>query len=63
MSAGNKITDWVGYTANFGLLWPGNGEGPIELYVFNLGFSLTDRIGTFVEVYGRLEDFTANYDT
>ena len=62
LAAGKRITDWVSYTTNFGMLWPGNGEGPVEFYTFNLGFSLTDRIGSFVEVYGRLDDFTTNYD-
>lgn len=63
LAAGNRITDWASYTANLGLLWPGDGEGPVEIYAFNLGFSLTDRVGTFVEVYGTFDNFTTNYDT
>ena len=62
LAAGNRITDWMSYGTNLALLWPGNGTGPVELYTFALGFSLTDRISSMVEVYGRLEDFTTNYN-
>ena len=62
IAAGNRITDWMSYGANLGFLWAGDGNGPVELYTFNFGFSLTERIGAMVEVYGRLEDFSTNYD-
>lgn len=62
LAAGNRITDWMSYGVNYGLEWAGNGEGPVQFYTFNLGFSLTDRLGAFVEVYGQIEDFTASYD-
>ena len=62
IAAGNRLTPWMTYGTNIAFLWAGNGDGPVELYTFNLGFSLTDKIGALVEVYGRFEDFTSNYD-
>lgn len=64
LAAGNRITDWMSYTTNFGLIWRGDGQGPDGTYVLNLAFGLTDKIGTFVEVYGITNDpFTTNFDT
>jgi hypothetical protein len=62
LATGNKITDWLSVTTNWGLVWNGNGSEPTSLYVLNTSFSLTDRWGVFVEVFGSFNSFDANYD-
>ncbi len=41
----NLVTNW-------GLTWNGNETSPDGLYVINNSFSISDKIGTFIEFYG-----------
>ncbi len=63
VATGNKLTDRLSMVTNWGLSWAGNDQNPRSFYVLNLSYGINERFGTFLEVYGNLEDFTANYDT
>ena len=62
LATGNNITDWLSLTTNWGLEWSGNDGDPISIYVINTSFSITDKWGTFIEVFGSFNSFDANYD-
>ncbi|WP_116126810.1 transporter [Lewinella sp. IMCC34183] len=62
VSAGWSLTDVVGFTANLNRSWTGN-DTRTTGYVTTLGFSLSDKWSSFVEMYGALsDDFTTNFD-
>ncbi len=56
------LTDLLALTTNLSRTWTGDNERRTD-YVTTLGFSLTDRWSSFVEVYGTLSgEVTSNYD-
>ena len=62
LATGNKITDWLSLTTNWGIVWTGNGGDPNSLYAINASFSLTEKWGAFAEVFGSFNSFSSNYD-
>ncbi|WP_116106293.1 transporter [Lewinella sp. IMCC34191] len=56
------LTDLLGLAVNLSRTWTGNDEQTTD-YVTTLGFSLSDRWSSFLEVYGTLSgEATSNYD-
>ena len=62
LTTGNKITDWLSIGTNWGIRWSGKDEGPDSFYAINGSVGLTEKLGGFAEVYGRLDQFSMNYD-
>ena len=58
----NKLTENLSLNTNLILLSRGDGQGAEPLYIINFLFSITKKLGVFVEMYGSLQNFTANYD-
>lgn len=52
-------------TTNWGVAWNGNDNDPAGLYVINVAFPITDKLGGFIENYGTLVggDLDARWDT
>lgn len=63
LDTGNALTESLSLTTNWGVLHSGNGGDAQYAYVVNLAYSVSDKVGVFVEVYGGLNDFTSYYDT
>ena len=62
LAADWAVTDLLAFTANLSRTWPGDGTRSDD-YVGTLGFNLSDRWSSFVEIYGTLTGVaTANYD-
>ena len=61
-STGNVLTDWLALTTNLGVEWDGNGNGARSIFVLNLGVSVTDHVGAFVETFGSFNDIDVNFD-
>ena len=62
LAADWAVTDLLALTANLSRTWPGDGSRSDD-YVATLGFNLSDRWSSFVEVYGTMTGVaTANYD-
>ncbi len=62
VSAGWSLTDLLSLTTNLNRSWSGNNTRSTG-YVTTLGFSLSEKWSSFVELYGSLsDDFTTNYD-
>ncbi|PPK87768.1 outer membrane putative beta-barrel porin/alpha-amylase [Neolewinella xylanilytica] len=62
LAADWAVTDLLAFTANLSRTWPGDGSRSDD-YVATLGFNLSDRWSSFVEVYGTMTGVaTANYD-
>jgi hypothetical protein len=49
---GQNITSKIGFTTNFGFNWDGNSASPTAFYILNLGYSINDKWGIFIENYG-----------
>jgi hypothetical protein len=49
---GQEITSKIGFTTNFGLTWDGNTPQSSFFYILNLGYSINDKWGVFIENYG-----------
>jgi hypothetical protein len=47
-----NVTGSILFTGNFGLDYDGFNVKPNKLYAFSFSFTLTDKLGTFVETYG-----------
>ena len=62
LAVGQKMTDWLSFTGNYIMTWQGNDQNVQKDYTGALSFPITKRLGGFVEIYGNLDDFTANYD-
>jgi hypothetical protein len=62
LASGNKLSNSFSLTTNWGLTHSGNNSGPNYSYVINGAYSITDKLSTFLEVYGRLNDFNADLD-
>ena len=60
---GNKLSDRFSLISNWGLTWAGNGASGRLFYALNLSYSLSEKWGTFLEMYGDLNNFNANVDT
>jgi hypothetical protein len=60
---GNKITDWLSLTTNWGITWSGDGGDPVGNYSINTSFGLTEKLGAFIEVFGVFSPFSSNYDS
>lgn len=59
----NKITPNLSFMTNWLLIVPGSEPQMRTAYVANLSYSFTDKLGTFVEIYGDLgESPNLNYD-
>lgn len=57
LGTGNALTNRLGLTTNLGLTL--NQDRPnIYFYALALGYSLTDRLGAFVEIYDNFADFS-----
>lgn len=60
-----NLLDWLSLTTNFGIVWDGNSDDAIGIYILNLSFPISDKVGAFVEAYANSAngDFDINYDT
>lgn len=55
------LTNAISVNANFGLNWDGNApHDALGLYTLNFGFSLTEKLSTFIEAYGVLVEEDEN---
>lgn len=63
IATGNRVNDKISIITNWGITWVGNNKKPATSYVVNVSYSVTDKIGTFAEVYGGLNSFSTNFDT
>lgn len=59
------LSDRLGLTTNWGILWNGNNTTPRGLYTFALTYALDDSWSLLLENYGELEDgdFDSRFDT
>jgi len=60
LAVSHNLTDNMGLGYNIGYDYFGEGSGNL-VYTMSLGFSVTDRLGVFVEGYGELVDFKDSY--
>ena len=51
-SVGHKLSDRSGLAYNLGGQWAGEGSGMAFVYTLAYGYSLSDRIGAYIELYG-----------
>ena len=56
LMTGQNLSPKFSFTSNWGISWHGNNTKPTGLYILNLGYSITDKIGTFVECYGVIQN-------
>jgi len=63
--AGNKITDKFSILLNFGMDFNGDNAQPNWTYVANLSYSISPKVGAFIENYGHFNgnDFWNSWDT
>ncbi|OHX66336.1 transporter [Flammeovirga pacifica] len=60
----NQINDWLSFNMNLGASLPRRNEVDYSLpSTFNFGISLTEKWGTFIELFGNLNDFDPGFDT
>ena len=48
----NTLTDKLSLSYNVGARWTGFSAEPIFLYTLSLGYSITDKIGCYLEIFG-----------
>lgn len=53
-----SLSDKLSFSTNVGAAWNGNDANPTGFYILNLGYSITDKFGTFVEYYGYYQNET-----
>ena len=63
LSTSNSFSDNYTFIANWKMITSDGGADPAYAYVLNLSRSLGERWGTFVEMYGGLNEFTTFFDT
>ena len=63
VATNNTLIKSLSLTTNWGMLHTGNVGDAQFSYVVNLGYGISDKVGVFIETYGGLNDFTANFDT
>jgi len=51
-SVGHELSDRSGLAYNLGGQWAGDGSGMAFVYTLSYGYSLSERIGTYIELYG-----------
>jgi len=51
-SVGHELSDRAGLAYNFGGQWAGDGSGMAFVYTLAYGYSLSEHIGAYIEVYG-----------
>lgn len=56
LGTGNSLTDRLSLSTNLGLT-VGENIDPIKFYALALGFSITDQLGAFVEIYDNFQEF------
>lgn len=54
--AGTSINDKLSVLLNFGIDYSGNDAQPNWIYVANLSYSISPKVGTFIENYGHFND-------
>lgn len=58
----HTITDKVSLSYNLGAEWDGFTAGPGFIYTTAVGYGITDKLGTFIEIFGFApQDSTANH--
>ncbi len=63
LATGNSITNDLSIGTNWGITWDGDRNSAQASYILNLSYGINQRMGTFVEIYGNLNQFTTNFDT
>ncbi len=58
IASNQSFSENIGFSTYSGLSWDGVSSTPYFFYVLNLGFSLTEKWGMFVENYGNLQNKT-----
>lgn len=56
IATNQSFSENIGFSTYSGLSWNGVSSTPYFFYVLNLGFSLTEKWGMFVENYGNLQN-------
>ena len=51
-----QLSETFGLTTNWAIAWNGNDNTPIGTYVLNISFPLSERLGSFVENYGQINN-------
>ncbi|WP_281613643.1 transporter [Flammeovirga sp. SubArs3] len=60
----NQINSWLSYNMNIGAYLPNTGNNDYTLpSTFNFGITINDKFGTFVEMFGNLNNFKPGVDT
>ncbi len=62
LATGNSLSDKLSLGTNWGITWTGNQPKPVAFYIINLSYNISQKVGTFVELYGNLNEFTTNFD-
>ena len=59
-----SLSNVVTFSGNLGMSWNGDTPDPQTNYVLNLGFSISDKVGAFVENFGWIQDgvFDTHFD-
>jgi len=57
---GQSLLDWLSLTTNAGLAWNGFSADPTSFYIFNFGFSASDKLGFFAEHYATIAQSSWN---
>jgi len=58
-SVGHELSDRSGLAYNLGGQWAGDGSGMAFVYTLAYGYSLSDRIGAYVELYGNAPELSS----
>lgn len=60
-----QLSETFGLTTNWALSWNGNDNSTVGVYVINISFPLSDKLGSFIENYGTLSngELTHRWDT
>ncbi|MBB3697662.1 transporter [Flammeovirga yaeyamensis] len=60
----NQINNWLSFNMNIGAVLPRRNEVDYSLpSTFNFGISISEKWGTFIELFGNLNDFEPGFDT
>jgi len=51
-----QLNDWLGLTTNWGINWNGNDGTAVGIYTLNLSFPISDRLGSFIEAFGTIDN-------
>jgi hypothetical protein len=62
LATGHRLSDKFSLTTNWAATWNGNAPSPIPSYILNLSYGISDKFGTFAELYGGLDPWDRKFD-